>query len=229
MGASNGNNNIYIYGERFRINFNLKEIDPDKDQEFKIDVIHINEIDSTMPGSEIFINYGNKLPFIYNAVIQTQGKGKGDRKWAGGIKGNLYTSTGIPMSILKNEINNKDIIVKITGISILQEMVKYNKDQIFLKYPNDIICIDNKKMGGILVQEYKDFYIIGFGINVKEKPDKNLIRKNGLLPCCLKDHLIKGNVPTALDLSIAISKRIIFNANLTEDNINQLFEQFMKK
>ena len=84
-------------------------------------------------------------------------------------------------------------------------------------------------MGGILVQEYKDFYIIGFGINVKEKPDKNLIRKNGLLPCCLKDHLIKGNVPTALELSIAISKRIIFYTNLTEDNINQLFEQFMKK
>ena len=191
--------------------------------------MHISEVESTMPGSEQFINAGNNLPFIFNAEIQTKGRGKGNRKWAGGTKGNLYTSTGIPMSILKNEINNKDMIVKITVVSIVQELAKYNEKEIHLKYPNDIVCIENKKMGGVLVQEYKDFYIIGFGINIIEKPDKSLIRKEGLLPCCLKDHIKNKEIPTPLDLSIAITKRIIYNINLTEEEIEKLFEEFMKK
>ena len=133
------------------------------------------------------------------------------------------------MKLLKNEINNKDTVVKLTVISILQELIKYNKEEIFLKYPNDIVCKENKKMGGVLVQEYKDFYIIGFGINLIEKPDQSLIRVNGLPPCCLKDHIRNQDMPTALDLSIAISKRILFNINLTEEELNALFEGFIQK
>jgi hypothetical protein len=229
MGASSDKKKEFIYGERYKLYFNLKEIENTMDQEITADVIHISEIDSTMPGSEKFIDAGNKLPFIYNSIIQTAGKGKGNRKWAGGIKGNLYTSTGIPMKLLKNEINNKDTVVKLTVISILQELIKYNKEEIFLKYPNDIVCKENKKMGGVLVQEYKDFYIIGFGINLIEKPDQSLIRVNGLPPCCLKDHIRNQDMPTALDLSIAISKRILFNINLTEEELNTLFEGFIQK
>ena len=71
---------------------------------------------------------------------------------------------------------------------------------------------------------------IGFGINVKEKPDSSQIRANGLSPCCINNHLPKGiKLPNPLDLSIAISKRILFNVNLTEDKIATLFEQYMKK
>ena len=41
----------------------------------------------------------------------------------------------------KNEFNSNDIIVKIIAISIIQQLRKYS-DQFFLKYPNDIICIE---------------------------------------------------------------------------------------
>lgn len=221
----------YINGLKSREKFNLNDLGLEGSiKEITIDILHINTIDSTMPGSQRFIDAGNTRPFIYNAVIQTKGRGKGDRKWAGGIVGNLYTSTGIPMKIIKNEVCNKDIIVKITAISIIEELLKINKDDFFLKYPNDILCTENKKLGGILVMEYKDFYIIGYGINLKEAPDRSQIRKEGLSACCIKKHLPKNiKLPDALDLSIEITKRIIYNINLGEDQITPLFEKYMKK
>jgi biotin-(acetyl-CoA carboxylase) ligase len=183
-----------------------------------------------MPASREYIDGGNKLPFIYNTAIQTAGKGKGNRKWAGSIKGNLYTSVGIPLSYIKNELNNNDIIVKITAISIMEELYRYIKGQYFLKYPNDIICKDKNKIGGIIAEEYKDFYIIGFGLNVIEKPDKSSIRISGLDPCCIKEHFPnKIDLPTALEFSEEITKNILYNLNLSSETVNTLYNDYMKE
>ena len=62
------------------------------------------------------------MPFIYNTEIQTHDKGKGARNWSGSIVGNIYTSSSIPSSMVKNEINSNDILVKITAISIIQKL-----------------------------------------------------------------------------------------------------------
>ena len=195
-----------------------------EDKEINLEVIHVSIIDSTMPSSRKYIDEGNKLPFIYNTDIQTSGTGKGKRKWAGLIKGNLYTSTCIPISMIKNEINNNDVLVKITAISIYQEIIKLAEKEFYLKYPNDIICKDKKKIGGIIVENYKDFIIIGFGINIVDKPDD--IRKGGLPACFIKEHLPEDRQPpTALDLSIQITKRIFSNINLNEEEVLQLFEK----
>ena len=196
----------------------------------QLEVIHVESIDSTMPASKEYIDGGNKLPFIYNTAIQTAGKGKGNRKWAGSIKGNLYTSVGIPLSYIKNELNNNDIIVKITAISIMEELYRYIKGQYFLKYPNDIICKDKNKIGGIIAEEYKDFYIIGFGLNVIEKPDKSKIRASGLDPCCIKEHFPKKcKLPTALEFSEEITENILYNLNLSCDDVNTLYNNYMKE
>ena len=198
--------------------------------DIKLEVIHVESIESTMPASRQYIDEGNKLPFIYNTAIQTAGKGKGNRKWAGSIKGNLYTSVGIPLSLIKNELNNNDIIVKITAISIMEELNRYTKDQYYLKYPNDIICKDKNKIGGIIAEEYKDFYIIGFGLNVIEKPDKSSIRASGLDPCCIKEHFPKNDeLPTALEFSEEITKNILYNLNLSSETVNTLYNDYMKE
>ncbi len=199
-----------------------------EDKKINLEVIHVSIIESTMPSSRKYIDEGNKLPFIYNTDIQTAGTGKGKRKWAGLIKGNIYTSTCIPISMIKNEINNNDVLVKITAISIYQEIIKFAEKEFYLKYPNDIICKDKKKIGGIIVEYYKDFIIIGFGINIVDKPDD--IRKGGLPACFIKEHLpADKQPPTPLDLSIQISKRIFSNINLNEEEVLQLFEKCIKK
>lgn len=195
-------------------------------KEIELEIIHVNIIDSTMPASRAYIDQGIKLPFIYNADIQTAGRGKGERKWSGDILGNLYTSTCIPISMIRNELNDNDILVKITAISIYEQIVKYVNNEFFLKYPNDIICKDNKKLGGILVQPYKDFIIIGFGINIINKPEQ--VRKGGLQPCFIKEHLPEGiKAPNPVDLSIEVTKNIFLNLNLTSDEVSKLFDKYI--
>ena len=219
---------------KFLYYFEIEEKDKEnkiKMLTYELEVIHVKEIDSTMPASRQYIDEGNKLPFIYNTIIQTAGVGKGDRKWYGNIEGNLYTSSCIPTSMVLNEISSKDILVKLTAISIIQILVKYS-NEFFLKYPNDIICKDKKKMGGIIAENYKDFWIIGFGINIVDKPDpdEEKIRKGGLPPCCIKDHLPELNEKLkALELSIDVTTQIIYNLkyNNTENKINQMFGKYV--
>ena len=221
-----------IISEKSKVRFQIIENGMQNSQNIKpieLEVIHVDTIDSTMPASREYIDQGNKLPFIYNTVIQTQGKGKGARKWAGSISGNIYTSSSIPINMIKNEINANDIIVKITAISIIQQIRRYSKD-FYLKYPNDIICVDRRKIGGIIAENYKDFCIIGFGINIVDKPEQSEIRKEGLSPCFVNEHLPKNKTgPTALDLSIEITKQIICNLRISKDEVNELFEKYVKK
>jgi biotin-(acetyl-CoA carboxylase) ligase len=196
-----------------------------------LEVIHVDTVKSTMPSSRDYIMQGNKLPFIYNTKIQTEGSGRPPRKWFGTIVGNLYTSSCIPENMIKNELNDNDILVKITAVSIFQQLIKYNKDAFKLKYPNDILCVEHGgKLGGILVQNYCDFQIIGFGINIVDKPDIDKMDRKHLSPCFVNAHLKENNnKPNAIDLSIEVTKQIIINLNLTENYINQLFEEYLKK
>ena len=222
-----------INSEKLIVKFKIIEYDEENhikdDSPIDLEVIHVDKIDSTMPASRQYIDEGNKLPFIYTTKIQTQGKGKGERKWAGSIVGNIYTSTSIPIKMVKNEVNSNDLLVKVTAISIIQKLRNYS-NQFYLKYPNDIICIEKRKLGGIIVELYKDFYIIGFGINIVGKPEQSEIRKEGLSPCFVNEHIPKNNKrPDALELSIEITKQIIYNLRKTGDEIEQLFEKYVKK
>ena len=218
-----------INDTKFRVKFRFIE-DNKNNSPIILEVIHVNEIDSTMPASRKYIDEGNKLPFIYNTIIQTQGRGKGGRKWAGSIAGNIYTSSSIPINMIKNEINSNDIIVKITAISIIEQLKKFSYNQFFLKYPNDIICVDKCKMGGIIAEYYKDFCIIGFGINIVDKPEKSEIRKEGLSPCFVNAHLLNNEKkPQALELSIEITKQIICNLRKSLEEINHLFDKYVLK
>ena len=222
-----------INGEKLIVKFKIIEYDEEnqlKDNSpIDLEVIHVDKIDSTMPASRQYIDEGNKLPFIYTTKIQTQGKGKGARKWAGSIIGNIYTSSSIPIKMVKNEVNSNDLLVKVTAISIIQKLREYS-NEFYLKYPNDIICIEKRKLGGIIVELYKDFYIIGFGINIVGKPEQSEIRKEGLSPCFVNEHIPENKKkPDPLELSIEITKQIIYNLGKRGDEIEKLFEKYVKK
>ena len=236
MGCCLNNKSIKVkegpeeFKEKYNVDIKLEEKDGIKIlyPDIKLEIIHVKVIDSTMPASRQYIDEGNTLPFLYNTDIQTHGKGKGGRNWSGSILGNLYTSTCIPKNMIKNELNSNDILVKITALSTYEQIIKYAKNEFFLKYPNDIICKDKKKLGGILVQDYKDFAIIGFGINIVDKPES--VRKGGLPPCFIKEHLPEGiDVPSPVQLSIEITKNIFYNLNLTSEEVSKLFDEYINE
>ena len=131
-----------VNDEKFIIKFKINDNNTTTNNSpIELEVIHVNSCDSTMTTSREYIDQGNELPFIYNTIYQTQGRGKGARKWAGSIPGNIYTSSCIPNNMIRNELNSNDIIVKVTAISIIQQLRKYS-DQFFLKYQIRHLCIN---------------------------------------------------------------------------------------
>lgn len=56
------------------------------------------------------------------------------------------------------------------------------QDEVFYKWPNDII-VKNKKICGILPERYKNFFLIGISINIQHKPEYT----NNLLATCVYD------------------------------------------
>ena len=83
-------------------------------------------------------------------------------------------------------------------------------------------------MGGIIAEFYKDFWIIGFGINIVDKPEEDELRKEGLSACYIKEHLPNlSESLKALELSIDVTKQIIYNLKFNSFEIDNLFEQYV--
>ena len=171
------------------------------------EIIHKEKVTSTMPESNKHIDELNiKKPFILNAVEQTAGKGQGNRQWKSSIIGNVYTTTCIPEYMIPEQFKNIQIFNKIVSLSIIKELNKFEKGNFFVKQPNDILCKDGCKMGGILIKPYNHFYTIGFGVNLVGKPEDDQMREGGKKPCFLGEHIQdKSKIPTALDFSINVS------------------------
>jgi len=91
------------------------------------------------------------------AETQTSGRGQLGKKWRS-QKGNLYFSI-----MIKNDLLEQKKIISIrSAIAIVNTLdIKGLK----LKWPNDLFY-NNKKAGGILIEQINNYLIIGVGINI---------------------------------------------------------------
>ena len=145
-------------------------------EEISFEIIHEGVIESTIPFSNKMIDDGKKENFLLNCDEQTKGRGSGNRKWYS-PRGNALTTLNIKeVDLPKDTINLSPFLI---GISICENLNKLSKDKFSIKWPNDILCKDGYKVCGILVDKYKDFYQLSFGINLVKSPDSSEIRKGG--------------------------------------------------
>ena len=172
-------------------------------EEIPFEVIHEGIIESTIPFSNKLIDDGKQENFLMNCDEQTHGRGSGNRKWAS-QRGNALTTLNI-----KEKYMPKDTL-KLTpfliAISVCEHLNKIAKDKFSIKWPNDILCSEECKVCGILVDKYKDFYQLSFGINLSQCPDSSQIRKGGRTACKLGNH--SDNIPEPLEFSILLCKDI---------------------
>ena len=147
--------------------------------------------------------------YKYGMVIsdtQTMGRGQFGKKWIS-YKGNLFVSFFYE---LKNINSSLSILTKINCLLVKKILIKYCKQKIIFKKPNDLL-IDKKKISGILQEiisiSDKSFLIIGIGINLIKSPK------------------IK-NYPTA-NLYELTDKRI--NKKNFENDLKEVFEKNLSK
>ena len=134
------------------------------------------------------------------AIKQSEGKGRRGNTWSSDSGGLYFSFTS----------SYKRLLPFIVGISVVESLVNI-KDDIKLKWPNDII-LNGKKLGGILCENYGDYTVIGIGLNIS----------NNIL---LSEAINLHDVDYKIDKLDFIS---IFKFNFT-DNFNLSSEKILEK
>ena len=128
--------------------------------------IHFESIDST--NAYLKKNYHSleNLTFV-SASVQTQGKGRLDRKWESGDNNLLF-------SVLLKDQNYFSLTNSISILSaytVLQVLKDCGVNDLSIKWPNDVY-VGDKKICGILLEAIStnvvECLIVGIGINVNQ-------------------------------------------------------------
>ena len=133
-----------------------------------IDIIILDQIDSTNNEAQRVLNYKSNFPFWIIANEQTSGRGRKNRYWVS-QKGNFMGTFVLEHKIEKQYIPHLSFV---TSLALRETIEGFNKGdkEIFLKWPNDIIIKDSK-CAGILIESLKsnsdkEYLAIGIGVNL---------------------------------------------------------------
>lgn len=135
---------------------------------------------STLDVARIFNE--KKLLNEWDSILGTRqqsGRGQLRRGWDS-PEGNIYAALRLPSTgFFANELGS--LVIGFLLAKALQEL-GYNAR---IKWPNDIL-VDDKKVGGILLEERAGKLMAGIGINVHSHPPTELLRNEWAVPAgCL--------------------------------------------
>lgn len=141
--------------------------------------IEIKKIDTTNSTNKEASNYWQNIApntmVLFYTWDQTNGRGQGNNKWYSepykNITATILWKMQQPISLSEIPLFTFSEWLAITICNELNNYLKYQK--IKIKWPNDII-IDNKKIGGILIENIiigQELIAIigGFGININQE------------------------------------------------------------
>ena len=128
---------------------------------------YFESIDSTNTQSWNLLERESNHGMVVITKKQTGGRGRRGTKWFSEENKSLTFS----IILLNHKISNKSLLSLISGLSVIKAIKEISDLTCGLKWPNDII-LDNKKLGGILIEANKKATVIGIGINVNEKLDE---------------------------------------------------------
>ena len=148
----------------------------------EIDIIILDEIDSTNNEAQRILDNNNNFPLWIIANEQTSGRGRKNRYWVS-QKGNFMGTF-----ILEHEIEKQYIphLSFVTSLALKKTIDGFSSGMtdIFLKWPNDII-INDSKCAGILIESLrsntdKEYLAIGIGVNLIKFPLNSSFKASSL-------------------------------------------------
>ncbi len=129
-------------------------------------LIHLESVESTM--KEIKKHIGDKNICLI-ADEQKEGIGRRGSQWVS-PKGNIYLSFLLEYNLL---IEDHFLFTAVAANSIMLCLNNYINENIYIKWPNDII-VNGSKIAGIMTEIVEHngikYVIIGIGINVETSP-----------------------------------------------------------
>jgi BirA family biotin operon repressor/biotin-[acetyl-CoA-carboxylase] ligase len=187
--------------------------------DFRIKKIQLEQIESTQNYLKQIISDDkfneeskNNLKDIKVVIAyeQLKGRGSNNRHWIS-LKGGLYLSFNIPFFKLKLQKKYFNLISIIVGTIVIFSFLRFFKNfyinfydilkkNLRIIFPNDIVLIDDNKiykLGGILIENFKDNLIIGIGINIFNEIESYFIQNKDSFdhfPISLKEFILKKNL-----------------------------------
>lgn len=134
---------------------------------------YFDTIDSTNSEAERQLAGGKEAPFIILAQAQTAGRGRLGRKWHSEDKGNIYSSLALRPFIPPDRLKPFTLWM---GLALCHSIEKNLGVKLGLKWPNDILSPDGKKIAGMLTEARLDAdsvrdLIFGLGLNIIPQKD----------------------------------------------------------
>jgi BirA family biotin operon repressor/biotin-[acetyl-CoA-carboxylase] ligase len=134
---------------------------------------YFESLDSTNSEAERQLANGKEAPFIVLAQAQTAGRGRLGRKWHSSDKGNIYLSLSLRPFILPERLKPFTLWM---GLALCRYIEENLGIKLGLKWPNDILSPDGKKIAGILTEARLDSdtvrdLIFGLGFNISPQQD----------------------------------------------------------
>jgi len=120
----------------------------------------------------------------------TSAKGRFDRKWFA-EKGGLWLAISLYNEILPQHFGLFSLLFGLAMVRVCHEL---SAKEVKLKWISDP-HFQGKKLGGTLIERYKDWFIVGLGLNINNEPPEGL-------PAESLKRLIRREIPltTALNL-----------------------------
>jgi BirA family biotin operon repressor/biotin-[acetyl-CoA-carboxylase] ligase len=103
---------------------------------------------------------GAETGLCFVAGEQTAGRGRQGRTWVSDPGAGLWCSTVI------RDFPDPGRLPLLAGLAVIEAAVALNGPHLSVKWPNDVLASDGRKMAGILVEARPDGAVIGIGINV---------------------------------------------------------------
>ena len=141
-------------------------------------VVH-SETASTMDEARTYISKGTVKPACIIARQQHGGRGQQGREWRS-LPGGFYCTYVLPLNAGISAVG----FSLVTGVVIAQLLADFGADT-RLKWPNDILSLEGKKLAGILTEVIPvasgQALLIGIGINFDNQVDPQIATSLELL------------------------------------------------
>ncbi len=162
---------------------------------------------------------------VYYTFCQTKGRGQSNNRWLSEPYRNIAFSTVLFPTFLKPK--EQTYLSQAVALAARQLFTMYTKKRVNVKWPNDIY-IDEKKVGGILIQNVLtsnqiNCSVVGIGLNINQRvfPDA-LANASSLAAMEEQDYNLQE---LCLDLCVCLDK---FYLQLQRRRFAEIYQQYKK-
>ena len=129
---------------------------------------------STQDEAKKWVQEGAPHGALVVAEEQTQGRGRLGRLWFSPPRKNLYFTVALKLPSSSPPPNTLSLLA---GVAVAEALRSHFNAQVFVKWANDVVGCDGRKLAGILVEGFKDhlgtdWALVGIGVNVNLTKDE---------------------------------------------------------